>query len=511
MHSETKVARAYGAALFGVDAIKVEVQAAAAPGVPRGVIVGQAEAEVREARDRVKVALQASDLWAGDGRQSFLVNLAPAGVRKTGTGLDLPMCLAVAALRERVDEGALARCLAYGEVGLDGRLRPARGTLSAALTAREEGFEAVLVPPQAAREAGQVDGVEVLAVASLAAAVALLKGERTALASWPPPHAPAPGEDVDLDEVKGQPAARRALEVAAAGGHNLLLIGPPGSGKTLLARRLPTILPPLTRDEALEVTRVHSAAGLVGAGAGLVERRVFRAPHHSVSPAGLIGGGSPPRPGEVSLALHGVLFLDELPEFPRAVLDMLRQPLEDAAVTVCRVAGRARFPARFLLAAAMNPCPCGWYGSGVRPCRCTPSVVDRYRGRISGPMLDRLDLHVEVPALTAVELSQAHGGESSATVRDRVIAARQIQEHRNRRFGVTWNAHLRARDLAAACPMTARARAVLQQAMKRLGLSARAHDRILKVSRTLADLAAADTVDVVHVGEATSYRCLDRC
>jgi magnesium chelatase family protein len=507
---ETLVVRAFGAALYGIEAIPVEVEAAKPKGLPQSSVLGRASSEVREARDRLKIALRAQGLWRGEGEPSVIVNLAPAGIPKSGTALDLPICLAVVATRQADLAAGLGAVLGYAEVSLDGSLRPIAGTLSAAMAARERGLRAILVPPESAREAAQVGGLEVLAVRDLRSAIAVLRGQRDALCDWPPPP-PAPGRpDVDLADVKGQLPARRALEVAAAGGHNLLMIGPPGSGKTLLARRLPTILPPPTQEEALEATRIHSAAGLVTPGAGLLSVRPFRAPHHTVSAAGLVGGGVPPRPGEISLATHGVLFLDELPEFARGVIEMLRQPMEDRKVVIVRAAGRATFPARFMLAAAMNPCPCGWHGADVRECACPPGARERYRRRLSGPLLDRVDLHVPVAAVDPEALRSKRLGEDSATVRARVVAARAVQAERNHRHGATVNAELPVRALEHLCTPARRARRALDDALEDMALSARAHDRILKVARTLADLAGRDTIDVPDIAEAVAYRQLDR-
>ena len=503
-----ELVRLHAAAVEGVDGYLVQVEASRAEpstGTGRTAVVGLPDSAVREAIDRVKPAIFASNLIHRPG-DHIVVNLAPADRRKEGPAFDLAIALALSAtipdngLRLPDDAVFLA------ELALDGALRPVRGVIAACAAARQAGMTRVVVAKENAQEAVAVGGLAVHAPAALTELAAWL---RAGLATAPTVTAigteSSAANEPDLSDVRGQDHAKRALVIAAAGGHNLLMIGPPGSGKTMLARRLPGILPDLTPEEALDATRVHSVAGMLPAGSGLMRRRPFRAPHHNVSGVGLVGGGSPPRPGEVSLAHHGVLFLDELPEFPRPVLESLRQPLEDGFLTISRAGGRLRFPSRCLLAAAMNPCPCGYLGHPTRRCTDNADAVHRYRSRISGPLLDRIDLHLEVPALPP-SLAAGAGGEDSATARVRVIAARGRMLARQH----CANAALDSRGLRTHLNAADDALALLRQAVDELGLSARAHDRICKVARTIADLDARDAVAVDDMAEAIGYRVLDR-
>ncbi|MBM4124533.1 MAG: YifB family Mg chelatase-like AAA ATPase, partial [Nitrospira sp.] len=447
--------------------------------------------------------------------KKITVNLAPAGLKKEGSGLDLPIAVGILVAEERLPAEAVAGRVLVGELSLDGRVKPVTGALSIGLACGTT--HTLLLPADNAMEAAVVEGLAAHPIHTLPEAVEFLDGrcmippatlDRDALFAAPP------AEEEDFRDVQGQDHAKRALEVAAAGGHNVLMIGPPGSGKTMLARRLPGILPPMERAEAIETTRVHSVAGLLTEGNPLVTARPFRAPHHSISDAGLIGGGTVPKPGEVSLAHHGVLFLDEAPEFKRHVLDGLRQPLEDGSVSLTRVSASLRYPARVMLVAAMNPCPCGYYGDRTRECVCSPTQIRKYRARISGPLLDRLDIHLDVPPVPVRALTQGPGGErqpeSSATIRARVAAARARQAARYRQDGLYSNAQLKPKHVKKYCVLDQAGRELIEQAMTRLGLSARAYGRILRVARTIADLAGSDRIEKGHLAEAIQYRSLDR-
>ncbi len=505
------LAKVNSGGVLGIDAYHIEVQVDVSIGMPYFALVGLPEGAVKESKERVRSSIKNSGYDYPNDR--IIINLAPADIKKDNSGLDLPIAVGILSAMGVIPHRSLEECMVMGELSLNGEVKPVKGALPVATTCKQAGIPYLVLPRANCPEAAVVGGINVVPADNFTEVVEFLRGDKLV----------APLEvnvdelferekhyEVDFNDVRGQEHAKRAIEVSAAGGHNLLMLGPPGSGKTMLAKRIPTVLPEMNFDEAIETTKIYSVVGMVPENTSLIAVRPFRSPHHTISDAGLIGGGNVPKPGEISLAHNGVLFLDELPEFKKNVLEVLRQPLEDGNVTISRAVTSITYPARFMLVSAMNPCPCGFYGDAGKPCTCTPQQVQRYRSRISGPLLDRIDIQIEVPAVRYKELSAEYGGEPSGNIRDRVNEAREMQAGRYKRSKTACNARMSAKQISTHCKVDEGGHKLLENVVDKLGMSARAHARILKVARTIADLEESESIKPHHLSEAIQYRSLDR-